>query len=75
MGTLNERAGRVMKEIRESRKMSKSELARLMEVDGATIFRLENNVQKFDLVKIEAFCRAAKVNQLTFFRKVAQVKP
>lgn len=73
MGTLNERAGRVMKEIREQKKMSKAKLGREMGIDSATVFRLENNLQGFDMAKVEKFCVAVKMNQLAFFRKVARV--
>ena len=73
MGTLNERAGRVMKEVREEKEMSKAKLAKEMGIDGATVFRLENNLQKFDLEKIEKFCQVVRMNQLAFFRKAAKL--
>lgn len=73
MGNLNERAGRVMKLIREEKKMSKAKLAKEMGIDGATVFRLENNEQNFTMDKIESFCRVVRMNQLAFFRKAAKL--
>lgn len=73
MRSLNAGAGIAMKQIREEKKMSKAELGRQMGIDGATVFRLENNLQKFDLVKIEKFCQVVRMNQLAFFRKAAKL--
>lgn len=69
MGTLNERAGRVMKQVREDKKMSKADLARKMGIDSATVFRLENNLQGFTLDKIEKFCEVTKFKPTDFMRR------
>lgn len=70
MGTLNERAGRVMKQLRERRQWSKAELARKMDIDGATAYRLENNLQKFDMDKIENMCRVFKIKPTQFMKAI-----
>lgn len=59
--------GERIKEIREKREISNTELAKLCGIEQSLMSRIERNERRVDIVKLENICNALNVTLAEFF--------
>jgi transcriptional regulator with XRE-family HTH domain len=69
-GPYLERVGRFMKEIRESKGLTQTQMADILGVTPSSISKMEKGIVRINIFKVLAYCSLWKIKVSDFFRAV-----